>query len=161
MQDFNPTWGVLLDTKGPEIRTAMLVDGKNILLEKGQEIIIEAVGDMYTQFEGYKTPKETRIGLSYGKLCSSVTPGDRILIADGTITVTVQKLLSPTELLGEVENTKELGQRKNCNLPGIHSSLATVSLLCHVPVVQSLDGGSSLQESELIYQYSLTRTFMT
>jgi pyruvate kinase len=43
---------VLLDTKGPEIRTSMLRDGKNILLEQNQEIVIEAVGDSYASFEG-------------------------------------------------------------------------------------------------------------
>lgn len=96
----------------------MLKDAKPILLEKGQVIVVEAVGDKYTEFEGYKTAKETRIGLSYAKLCTSVSPGDRILISDGTISIKVTKVVSPTELLGEVDNTKELGQRKNCNLPG-------------------------------------------
>ena len=65
----------LLDTKGPEIRTAMLKDHKSISLEAGQEIIVEAVGDEYTTFEGFKTDTETRIGLSYAKLCQSVTKG--------------------------------------------------------------------------------------
>ena len=43
-----PLWGALLDTKGPEIRTAMLRDHNNISLEAGQTIIVEAVGDRYT-----------------------------------------------------------------------------------------------------------------
>ncbi|KAJ1479369.1 pyruvate kinase [Baffinella frigidus] len=110
---------VLLDTKGPEIRTAMLRDHKNILLEKDQDIIVEAVGDAYTTFEGYKTEEETRIGLSYGKLCQSVSPGKRILIADGTIVIEVAEILSETTLKGKVLNTKDLGERKNCNLPGV------------------------------------------
>jgi pyruvate kinase len=79
----------MLDTKGPEVRTAMLRDGKKILLESGQEIIIEAVGDRYTEFEGFKNEKETRIGLSYSKLCQSVAPGNTILLSDGTITIKV------------------------------------------------------------------------
>eukprot|EP00960_Hanusia_phi_P019331 571100-Hanusia_phi.AAC.1 len=54
---------VLLDTKGPEIRTAMLREHKPILLTKGQEIIVEAVGDEYSSWEGYKDESETRIGL--------------------------------------------------------------------------------------------------
>ena len=57
--------GALLDTKGPEIRTAMLRDGKSIDLVEGQTVIIEAVGDRYISFEGYKDENETRIGLSY------------------------------------------------------------------------------------------------
>jgi ferredoxin len=65
----------LLDTKGPEIRTAMLKDHKSISLVAGQEIIVEAVGDEYTTFEGFQDDKETRIGLSYAKLCQSVSTG--------------------------------------------------------------------------------------
>jgi pyruvate kinase len=114
---------VLLDTKGPEIRTAMLRDGKNITLQEGQDIILEAVGDKYTEFEGYKTDKETRIGISYAKLCTSVAPGNRILIADGNLSIEVVEILSATELKGKVLNSKELGQRKNCNLPGLHVDL--------------------------------------
>ncbi len=50
---------VLLDTKGPEIRTAMLRDHQPIELEANQPITIEAVGDKYVEFEGYKTEEET------------------------------------------------------------------------------------------------------
>ncbi len=109
----------MLDTKGPEIRTAMLRNHDAIELEAGQEIIVEAVGDAYTTFEGYKTPEQTRIGLSYDKLCQSITPGKRILLADGTISIEVEEILSATELRGRVLNSKKLGERKNCNLPGV------------------------------------------
>jgi pyruvate kinase len=109
----------LLDTKGPEIRTAMLKDHQNIELEKGQEIIVEAVGDRYTEFEGYKNETETRIGLSYSKLCQSVTVGNRILIADGTIVLEVKEIVSDTVLKSIVLNSQKLGERKNCNLPGV------------------------------------------
>ena len=111
--------GVMLDTKGPEIRTAMLRGHEAIELQQGQAIIVEAVGDAYTTFEGYKTAEETRIGLSYDKLCQSISPGKRILLADGTISIEVEEILSPTELRGRVLNTHKLGERKNCNLPGV------------------------------------------
>jgi pyruvate kinase len=66
----------LLDTKGPEIRTAMLRGHKAIELVAGQSIIVKAVGEAYTSFEGYKDEFEgTHIGLSYDKLCQSVVPG--------------------------------------------------------------------------------------
>ncbi|KAL6747633.1 pyruvate kinase [Haematococcus lacustris] len=116
-----PRWAALLDTKGPEIRTAMLRGGKDIELVAGQSITVEAVGDRYTQFEGYKDEAtgETRIGLSYAKLCESMKPGNRILLADGSISIKVEQVLSATELRGTVMNSKKLGQRKNCNLPGV------------------------------------------
>jgi pyruvate kinase len=106
----------LLDTKGPEIRTAMLRGGNNITLDRGQSIIVQAVGDNYTTFEGYNE-----------KLCSSVAPGCKILLADGTISIEVKKILSPTELEGTVLNKKELGQRKNVNLPGVHVDLPVLN----------------------------------
>ena len=109
----------LMDTKGPEIRTAMLRDHKPITLEANQDIIVEAVGDKYTEFAGYKTEEETRIGLSYAKLCESVLPGNRILIADGTVVIEVKEIVNETTLRGTVLNSKELGERKNCNLPGV------------------------------------------
>jgi pyruvate kinase len=105
----------------------MLRDGKNIFLEEGQDIILEAVGDKYTEFQGYKTPEETRVGISYAKLCASVSPGNRILIADGNLSVEVVEILSATELKGKVLNSKELGQRKNCNLPGVHVDLPVLN----------------------------------
>lgn len=67
---------------------------------------------------------ETKIGLSYGKLCQGVKPGNIILIADGAISVEVVKIMSETELLGKVINSHKLGQRKNCNLPGRFSIMA-------------------------------------
>ena len=111
--------GIMLDTKGPEIRTAMLRGHEAIELEQGQVVIVEAVGDAYTTFEGYKTAEETRIGLSYDKLCQSISPGKRILLADGTISIEVEEILTPTTLRGRVLNTHKLGERKNCNLPGV------------------------------------------
>lgn len=108
----------LLDTKGPEIRTAMLQGGQPIQLEQGQSIMIEAVGDAYTAFEGYKNDEETRIGVSYGRLAQTVKPGGKILLADGTISIEVTEIVSDTEVRGTVQNSKALGQRKNCNLPG-------------------------------------------
>ncbi len=45
----------MLDTKGPEIRTAMLRDGKDVHIKEGQMIKIIAVGDAYASWEGYQT----------------------------------------------------------------------------------------------------------
>ncbi|MGB1592622.1 MAG: pyruvate kinase, partial [Promethearchaeia archaeon] len=121
------TAACLMDTKGPEIRTAMLKDHASIALEKGEEIVVEAVGDRYTEFEGYKDERGTRIGLSYAQLCQSVKVGQRILIADGSIVIQVLEILSETELKGRVLNSKELGERKNCNLPGVHVEIPVLT----------------------------------
>jgi len=117
----------LLDTKGPEIRTAMLKDHANISLEAGQDIFVEAVGAKYTEWEGFKNETETRIGLSYDKLCQSVKVGGRILIADGSIVIEVLEIVSDKVLKGTVLNSKELGERKNCNLPGVQVDIPVLT----------------------------------
>uniref|UniRef100_A0A061RE44 Pyruvate kinase n=1 Tax=Tetraselmis sp. GSL018 TaxID=582737 RepID=A0A061RE44_9CHLO len=116
---------VLLDTKGPEIRTAMLRGGKDIDLAAGQEVTVVAVGDEYETWEGFRDEAtgETRIGLSYSGLCQTVRRGSKILIADGSILVAVEEVTSSTELRGRVVSGGRLGQRKNCNLPGVRVNL--------------------------------------
>ena len=115
---------VLLDTKGPEVRTAMLKDHQPIELEAGQDIIVYAAGpDEYTEWEGYKTPEETKIGCSYAKLCQSVKPGNRLLFADGSVVIEVVEIIDEKNLKGKVLNSKKLGERKNGNLPGVKVEL--------------------------------------
>ncbi|GAV72706.1 PK domain-containing protein/PK_C domain-containing protein [Cephalotus follicularis] len=111
---------VMLDTKGPEIRTGFLKGGKPIQLKQGQEITISTdytiLGD------------ENMICMSYKKLAEDLSPGGVILCADGTITLTV---LACDKKLGLVrcccENTSVLGERKNVNLPGVVVDLPTLT----------------------------------
>ncbi len=65
----SPLWGALLDTKGPEIRTAMLRDHKSIDLVAGQTITVEAVGDRYTVRQSQKTELVTPIYALGADLC--------------------------------------------------------------------------------------------
>lgn len=68
------------------------------------------------------------ISMSYKKLPVDLKPGNTILCADGTITLTV---LSCDPAAGAVrcrcENTAMLGERKNVNLPGIVVDLPTLT----------------------------------
>ncbi|XRB20845.1 pyruvate kinase [Pseudoscourfieldia marina] len=114
-----PKWACLLDTKGPEIRTAMLRDHQRIEIEAGQELILYAAGDEYTTFEGYKDDTGTVIGCSYAKLAQSVHPGSKILFSDGTISLEVLEIVDDKNVKCKALNTKKLGERKNGNLPGI------------------------------------------
>lgn len=68
------------------------------------------------------------ISMSYKKLAQDLKPGNPILCADGTITLTV---LSCDPAAGTVrcrcENTAVLGERKNVNLPGVVVDLPTLT----------------------------------
>ncbi|KAG6473527.1 pyruvate kinase, cytosolic isozyme-like [Zingiber officinale] len=120
MQNTGILCAVMLDTKGPEIRTGFLKDGKPIQLTEGQEITIST--DYSIKGD------ENSISMSYKKLPVDLKPGNTILCADGTITLTV---LSCDPAAGTVrcrcENTAKLGERKNVNLPGVVVDLPTLT----------------------------------
>ncbi|XBI26957.1 hypothetical protein VPH35_051539 [Triticum aestivum] len=111
---------VMLDTKGPEIRTGFLKDGKPIQLRKGQEIVIST--DYSIKGDG------KMISMSYKKLAVDLKPGSVILCADGTITLTVLHCDKEQGLVRCCcENTAMLGERKNVNLPGVVVDLPTLT----------------------------------
>ncbi|KAF5786337.1 putative pyruvate kinase [Helianthus annuus] len=120
MQNTQILCAVMLDTKGPEIRTGFLKDEKPIQLKEGQEITITT---NYT-IKG----NEDMISMSYKKLPVDLKPGNTILCSDGTITLTV---ISCDQAAGTVrcrcENTAMLGERKNVNLPGVIVDLPTLT----------------------------------
>lgn len=120
---------ILLDTKGPEIRTGYFREdvGDKIDLVQGQEL--KLVVDY--SFKGDKTC----IALSYDKLCKSVKPGSIILCADGSLSLKVKEVGSDF-VVTEVQNSIKLGERKNCNLPGVAVDL---------PVLQEKDVKDLLQ----------------
>ncbi|KAI7752243.1 hypothetical protein M8C21_023164 [Ambrosia artemisiifolia] len=93
---------VMLDTKGPEIRTGFLKDGKPIQLKQGQEITISTD---YT-IKG----DDKMICMSYKKLAHDVKPQSVILCADGTISFTVLSCDTKNGLVRcRCENTAVLG----------------------------------------------------
>ncbi|MDY3918619.1 MAG: pyruvate kinase [Candidatus Limivivens sp.] len=108
---------ILLDTKGPEIRTGNLADGQKVLLKKGQEFTLcteETIGD------------ETHCSITYPELVEDVTEGDTILIDDGLIGLKVKRI-TETEILCIVENGGELGEKKGVNVPNVKVMLPDVT----------------------------------
>ncbi|CAB9507459.1 Pyruvate kinase [Seminavis robusta] len=108
---------ILLDTKGPEIRSGFFAnDAKKINLVKGETLILTTD----YEFKGDKT----KLACSYGALPTSVKVGQQILVADGSLVLTVLEL---NEAAGEVscriENNAAIGERKNMNLPGVSVDL--------------------------------------
>ena len=106
---------MLLDMQGPEIRTGMLVTGKNekIMLEDGQEFILrneDIVGD------------KTQVSVSYKELYKDVVPGNTILIDDGAIELEVKEIKGK-DIYCTVIHGNKLGSRKTMNLPGVSVKL--------------------------------------
>ena len=71
---------ILLDTKGPEVRTKTLAAGK-VELEAGQEFTLTS-----REVEG----DNTIVSITYPKMVELVKPGDRILIDDGLLAMNVE-----------------------------------------------------------------------
>lgn len=100
---------ILLDTKGPEIRTGVLKDGKKVMLSEGDKFVLtteQILGD------------EHKVSITYGGLIEDVEIGKRILIDDGLIELEV-KGIHDTEITCTILNGGELGERKGVNVPNV------------------------------------------
>jgi pyruvate kinase len=116
----NANVAVMLDTKGPEIRSGFFAEGNKISLVKGESIVL-------TSDYSFKGDSK-KLACSYPALAASVTPGQSILCADGSLVLTV---LTCDQAAGEVtcriENNCSIGERKNMNLPGVVVDLPTLT----------------------------------
>ena len=108
---------ILLDTKGPEIRTGLLEGGKKVTLKEGSEFIL------YTE---EMTGNENGCCVTYPGLAKDVKAGDRILIDDGLIELKVKQIKSGN-IVCHVENGGELGERKGVNVPNVKVKLPAVT----------------------------------
>jgi len=119
--NMNQNVAVLLDTKGPEIRTGFFADGaKSIILKKGQDLIL-------TADYSHKGNSE-KLACSYPNLAISVNPGQSVLVADGSLVLTVLSVNAANgEVTTRVENNAKIGERKNMNLPGVVVDLPTLT----------------------------------
>jgi len=48
-------------------------------------------------------------------------------VADGTLSIQVEELLTDKQLRGRCLNAKALGQNKNVNLPGVHVDMLVLT----------------------------------
>jgi len=107
---------ILLDTKGPEIRTTTC--DEPIKFTGGESVVIA----------GNTTEKTSHsvINVNYRDIAKSVPEGSHILIDDGEIEIRIMKREGDT-LVGIMENDGTLGSRKTVNIPQVRISLPSVS----------------------------------
>ena len=99
---------LIADLPGPKIRTGHLLDKKPVLLRSGQKIVLTGrgiVGD------------DKRVSITYRHLARDVRPGNRIMLADGSIELRVLARKGQ-EVACAVVHGGELGEKKGVNLPG-------------------------------------------
>lgn len=109
---------ILLDTKGPEIRTHTMENGAIELVE-GTNIIVsmeEVIG----------TPE--KFSITYPGLIDDVHPGSKILLDDGLIGLDVVEINhQKREILTKVLNSGTLKNKKGVNVPGVSVNLPGIT----------------------------------
>ncbi|MFT5807506.1 MAG: pyruvate kinase [Moritella dasanensis] len=117
-ENLNKKIAVLLDTKGPEIRTIKLENGNDVTLTVGQSFTfttdINVVGN------------KDCVAVTYAGFAKDLNPGAIILVDDGLIEMKVVET-TDTEVKCTVLNTGELGENKGVNLPNISVGLPALS----------------------------------
>ncbi|CAI5726699.1 unnamed protein product [Peronospora destructor] len=108
----------MLDTKGPEIRTGFLANKDKVHIKKGSTL------ELTTDYEFLGD--ETKIACSYPELPQSVTIGGTILVADGSLVLTVMEIKEDS-VLTRANNAAMLSECKNMNLPGCKVMLPTLT----------------------------------
>lgn len=111
---------IMMDLKGPSIRTGFLKNKTPIFLTKGEHL------DITTEYSFLG--EQHKISCSYPKLLESVKEGDLILVADGNLALQViSKNPSHNTLRTLVLNDYKLGEKKNMNLPGNSVDIPTIT----------------------------------
>ena len=113
--------GILLDTKGPEVRTGLLVDGKKVAVKTGDKIVVTA---QPTSEDFHGTAEH--ISLDYLALPSEVEKGSLILIDDGLVALEVESV-SGQDMTCVVKNDGLIGERKGVNMPNVNISLPAIT----------------------------------
>ncbi len=112
--------GILLDLQGPKIRTGPVA----VPLELAAGDVLTVVMDEDLPGEGH------RVGTTYTAMANDVHPGDAVLFADGALSgevVAVRRHLQPAEVDIRIEDGGALGAHKGINLPGIATSVPSLT----------------------------------
>ena len=108
--------GILLDTKGPEIRLGDFENGGCEFKE----------GDIVRIVKEEVLGNHERFTIRCPEVFNDVKAGDHILMDDGKMKVTIQEV-GEGEMTVRVENPHFLKSRKGCNLPGVVLSMPFIS----------------------------------
>ena len=108
--------GILIDTKGPEVRTTACE--APIPYKTGDVVKIFGRPEMMTEHD--------IINLTYVNFANDVHEGDMILFDDGALAMKVIGINGPA-VIAQVQNDATLGSRKSVNVPGVHIDLPALT----------------------------------
>ena len=108
---------IMVDTKGPEIRTGLTKNHEEIVFRVGDHVIVTPGSDETTH---------ERIFISYQTLPQEVEPGQIIYIDDGLLGLAVERV-EGNDIYCVVQNDSVLGERKGVNVPNVKMQLPAVT----------------------------------
>lgn len=110
--------GILMDTKGPEVRTTVTVNKEPIPFKTGDAVKVMGNPDQETTHEC--------ICVSYKNFTSDLAIGSDVLIDDGDLEM---KVIGKQDdyLICEIQNDATLGSRKSVNVPGVRINLPSLT----------------------------------
>ncbi|EXJ24204.1 Pyruvate kinase [Alkalibacterium sp. AK22] len=124
--------GIMLDTKGPEIRTHNMKDGKTTIT-KGDVVRVSM-----NEVEG----TNERFSVSYSSLINDVNPGSIILLDDGLISLEVTDIDRENEdIVTTAQNTGVLKNKKGVNVPGVSVNLPGLTEKDRADIMFGLENG--------------------
>ncbi len=115
-EELNLPIPLLLDTKGPEIRTGKFKDNQVTLVENDEFILVnkDVTGD------------ETKCTITYKELYKDVSKGSKILINDGLVELEVTDI-KDKDIYCRVLNGGVVGNHKGINVPGAEIRLPALT----------------------------------
>lgn len=108
---------IMVDTKGPEIRTGEMENGE----------VSFQTGDLVEIHREQVLGNHQRFSISVPEVFDDVKEGDTILIDDGKIRVSILGNDGKGVLSARIENYGVIKTRKGCNVPGVRLSQAFIS----------------------------------
>ncbi|OCG48070.1 pyruvate kinase [Gilliamella sp. Choc5-1] len=118
MQETGLKAAIMLDTKGPEIRTIKLEGGNDVSLVAGQTFTFTTDKTVVGNAQ--------RVAVTYDGFAHDLKPGNRVLVDDGLIAMDVKEIKG-NEVICTVLNNGELGENKGINLPGVSIKLPALA----------------------------------
>jgi pyruvate kinase len=115
-KELNTTVAILLDTKGPEIRTGLFQQEPTELVQ-GNVVTLTTEDIMGTA---------ERFSISYKQLPEDVQVGSTILLDDGLIGLRVEKV-EGTDIVCRITNGGPIKNRKGVNVPGVRIKLPGIT----------------------------------
>ena len=109
---------ILLDTKGPEIRTIKLEGGNDVSLKAGQTFT-------FTTDKSVVGNNEI-VAVTYEGFTTDLSVGNTVLVDDGLIGMEVTAI-EGNKVICKVLNNGDLGENKGVNLPGVSIALPALA----------------------------------